>query len=95
MYELRHRQSLAGLPGASDQGYKTLWERASDTTMKVFDILFPWLKTDEATEEARRHKSESDFANMWAQEFGDPSDPAVAERIWATAAALDPKLKRS
>ncbi len=83
------------MPVTTPEGVKSHWERANGLMLKVFDKLFPWLKTDEGDEQEEFEKSVDSLQRMWAEAWGDPRDPETQKRIWATACALDPTLKRT
>lgn len=95
LYALQHAQNVAALPVTTGDGVKDHWERANGLLVKVFNRLFPWLQKDEEADAAAFERSVDQLQKMWAAEFGDPADPATQERIWATACALDPTLRRN
>ena len=69
-------------------GVKQHWERIGSLTLKVFDRLFPWLREGDREPEQEAEQ----LKRLWAEAFGDPTDPATQERIMATARALDPTM---
>lgn len=94
LYQIQHAQNLAVLGIVNEKGVKEHWGRANDLLVKVFNKLFPWLRTDERDEAEEIRKSADALSKLWAETFGDPNDPAVQEKIWAQACALDPTMKR-
>lgn len=92
VYALQHAQNVAVIPGASAEGVQQHWDRANDLLVKTFNALFPWLKKDDAGDEFG--EAVDALNQMWVEAWGDPNDPAVQDKIWATARALDPTLTK-
>ncbi len=90
LHRIQHAQNLAALSVVEGDGVKEHWGRADELVIKIFNRLFPWRKQDEET---NLKKEIDELSDLWAKTWGDPNDPATQQRIWATACALNPKLK--
>lgn len=94
LYALQHAQNVAVMPVSTNEGIKEHWERANNLLLKTFNKLFPWLRDDAADDAENFEKSANDLRRLWTEAYGDPDDPEVQKRIWATACALDPSLRK-
>ena len=87
LHRLLHMQScvFATTPDLSDDGYKSCMEGAVEAFDNIVDLLLPWREDMEA----RRNQDDIRSAReLWVNQWGDPDDPEVAEKIKRTAEAL-------
>lgn len=89
VYALQHAQNLAAVAVTTGDALQDHWKRAGDLLVKTFDGLFPWLRREDGDRAEAGRAAAADLSAQWAAAYGDPADPAVQERIWATARALE------
>jgi hypothetical protein len=85
VYGLKYALHLALLEYALEQRTFDLhWEQAQDFQARIIRHKLPWLKIEHGPSQ----QEVKSMAAKWAEIFGDPNDPEVAQKIEATAAAL-------
>jgi hypothetical protein len=84
VWRLKYQLHLALLDYDLDaETFKLHWEQAREAQVKLRAVLLPWLDEEQTALAAGQNMTRS-----WKDIWGDPADPAVAERIRTTAEAL-------
>lgn len=76
------------LPFASLEGLEQTMENARKCVETGYQLLFPW-------EASQNEEVAATLQDLWAEDYGDPNDPAVQRRVDEDAARMEEWIRRT
>lgn len=76
------------LPFASLEGLEQTMENARKCVETGYQLLFPW-------EASQNEEVAATLQDLWAEDYGDPNDPAVQRQVDEDAARMEEWIRRT